>query len=91
LKSSPTAPQDCPLFFDGEYFYRLSLDIHATLFKKKWRMSGFEVEKGDLGEKSAVFSNGEKRRESGQRSVRNGLLSLLRRGISGHGESAQVP
>ena len=26
-------------------------------------MAGFEVEKGELGEKPAVFSNGEKRRE----------------------------
>jgi hypothetical protein len=68
-----------------------SLDIHATLFKKKWRMAGFEVEKGELGEKPAVFSNGEKRRENSRRSVRNGLFSLLRWGISGNGESAQVP
>jgi hypothetical protein len=45
----------------------------------------------ELGEKSAVFSNGEKRRESSQRSVRNGLFSLLRRGITGNGETAQVP
>ena len=68
-----------------------SLDIHATLFKKKWRMAGFEVEKGELGEKSAVFSNGENRREIGQRSTQNDLLSLLRRGITGNGESAQMP
>jgi hypothetical protein len=27
-------------------------------------MAGFEVEKGELGEKSAVFSNGEKRRKN---------------------------
>jgi len=53
-------------------------------------MAGFEVEKGDLGEKSAVFSNGEKRRESGQRSVRNALFSLLRRGITENEESAQM-
>ena len=45
----------------------------------------------DLGEKSAVFSNGEKRRESGRRSVRNGLFSLLRRGFPSNGESSQVP
>ena len=68
-----------------------SLDIHATLFKKKWRMAGFEVEKGELGEQPAVFSNGEKRRENVWRSPRNGLFSLLCRGISGNGESAQVP
>ena len=43
-------------------------------------MAGFEVEKGELGEKSAVFSNGEKWRGNGQRNVQNGLLSLLRRG-----------
>ena len=48
--------------------------------RKKWRMAGFEVEKGELGEKPAVFSNGEKRRENVWRSVRNGLFSLLRRG-----------
>jgi hypothetical protein len=54
-------------------------------------MAGFEAEKGELGEKSAVFSNGEKRRENVWRSARNGLLSLLRRGITGNGESAQVP
>ena len=54
-------------------------------------MSGFEAEKGDLGEKSAVFSNGEKRRESGQRSVRNGLFFLLRREVPTNGELAQVP
>jgi len=59
LKSSPPAPQDRPLFFCGEDFGVFSLDIHATLFKKKWRMAGFEGEKGELGEKSAVFSNGE--------------------------------
>jgi len=40
----------------------------------------------DLGEKSAGFSNGEKRRESGQRSVRNDLLSLLGRGVHANGE-----
>ena len=49
------------------------------------------MEKGDLGEKSAVFSNGEKRRENVWRSVRNGLFSLLCIGFSGTGESAQVP
>ena len=54
-------------------------------------MAGFEVEKGELGEKSAVFSNGEKRLESGQRSVRNDLLCLLRREVPTNGESAQVP
>ena len=54
-------------------------------------MAGFEVEKGDLGEMLAVFSNGEKRRGNGQRSTRNGLFSLLRRGITGNGESSQVP
>jgi hypothetical protein len=43
-------------------------------------MTRVEVEKGELGEKSAVFSNGEKRRENSRRSVRNGLFSLLRRG-----------
>jgi hypothetical protein len=43
-------------------------------------MTRVEVEKGELGEKSAVFSNGEKRRENVWRSVRNGLFSLLRRG-----------
>ena len=59
--------------------------------RKKRRIVGFEVEKGELGEKSAVFSNGEKRRKSGRRSVRNGLFILLRRGISGNGESVQVP
>ena len=32
-----------------------SLDIHATLFKKKWRMAGFEVEKGELGESRRSF------------------------------------
>ncbi len=42
-------------------------------------MAGFEVEKGELGEKSAVFSNGENRRKSGQRNLRNGLFTLLRR------------
>jgi len=68
-----------------------SLDIHATLFKKKWRMSGFEVEKGELGEKSAVFSNGEKRQENSRRSARNGLFFLLRRGFPSNGELAQVP
>jgi len=64
LKSSPIVPQNHSLFFCGEDFDMFSLDIHATLFKKKWRMAGFEVEKGELGEKSAVFSNGEKRREN---------------------------
>ena len=54
-------------------------------------MSGFEVEKGELGEKSAVFSNGEKRRESGRRNVRNGLLCLLRKEVPTNGEFAQVP
>ena len=54
-------------------------------------MSGFEVEKVELGEKSAVFSNGEKRRKAGRRGPRNGLFSVLRREISGNGESAQVP
>jgi hypothetical protein len=68
-----------------------SLDIHLTLFKKKWRMSGFEVEKGELGEKSAVFSNGEKRQENSRRSARNGLFSLLRREFLSNGEAAQVP
>ena len=91
MKSSPTAPQNHRLFFRGEDFYRLSLDIHATLFKKKWRMSGFEVEKGELGEKSAVFSNGENRRETGRRSVQNGLFAVLRWGIPANGESSQVP
>jgi hypothetical protein len=43
-------------------------------------MTRVEVEKGDLGEKSAVFSNGEKRRENVWRSAQNGLFSLLRRG-----------
>ena len=68
-----------------------SLDIHATLFKKKRRMLGFEVEKGELGEKSAVFSNGENRRENVWRSVRNGLFFLLRREVPTNGEFAQVP
>ena len=54
-------------------------------------MAVFEVEKGELGEKSAVFSNGEKRLENSWRNALNGLFSLLRRGISGNGESAQVP
>jgi len=54
-------------------------------------MAGFEVEKGELREKSAVFSNGEKRRESSRRTLQNGLLSLLRSGIAGNGEFAQVP
>ena len=59
--------------------------------KKVEKISVLRWNNADLGEKSAVFSNGEKRRESGQRSVRNGLLSLLRRGIPSNGESAQVP
>ena len=49
------------------------------------------MENGELGEKSAVFSNGEKRLESSQRSVQNGLFILLSRGISGNGESVKVP
>ena len=43
-------------------------------------MTGFEVEKGELGEKSAVFSNGEKRWENKPRNAQNGLFSLLPRG-----------
>ena len=45
----------------------------------------------ELGEKSAVFSNGEKRQENSWRNALNGLLSLLRRGFLSNGESAQVP
>ena len=51
----------------------------------------FEVERVDLGEKPSVFSNGENRRETGRRGVRNGLFSVLRRGVSPNGESSQVP
>ena len=51
----------------------------------------FEAENVDLGEKPAVFSNGENRRKTGRRSPRNGLFSVLRRGMGANGESAQVP
>jgi len=54
-------------------------------------MSGFEVEKGELGEKPAVFSNGENRRKDGRRSPRTAFSPFSTGGMAANGESAQVP
>ncbi|MBR6058498.1 MAG: hypothetical protein IKP58_10060 [Victivallales bacterium] len=53
-------------------------------------MSGFEVENGDLGEKSVPFSNGEKQEENSQRNAENSLLTIFRWRMPKKGESAQV-
>jgi hypothetical protein len=59
--------------------------------RKSGEFGAFEAENGELGETSAVFSNGENRRVNVWRSVRNGLFFLLRREVPTNGESAQVP
>lgn len=45
----------------------------------------------EFGEKSVVFSNGEKQEEDIRRNAGNGLFSVLHRGMAANGESAQVP
>ncbi len=65
----------------GEDFGVFSLNIHLTLFiKKVEKISVLRWNNADLGEKSAVFSNGEKRLENSWRNALNDLFSLLRRG-----------
>ena len=69
-----------------------SLDIHVNAIQEKAENIGvLKWNNAELGEKPAVFSNGEKRRESGQKGVPNAPFSLLRRGIPSNGESSQVP